>query len=98
LQGIHRVISGGRLPLMTRCWQVSGSLHTERVLTSLEQALWPHRDTEGLIHHSDRGNQYLSIRYTERLAEANVNALVDSIGDSYDNALAETIKVCIKPK
>jgi hypothetical protein len=45
-----------------------------------------------------RGNQYLSIRYTERLAEANVNALVDSIGDSYDNALAETIKVCIKPK
>ena len=49
------------------------------------------RDFEGLIHHSDRGSQYLSIRYTERLAEANIEASVDSVGDSYDNALAETI-------
>jgi len=72
-------------------WQVSGSLHTELVLAALEQALWSRRETEGLIHHSDRGSQYLSIRYTERLAEANINASVGSVGDSYDNALAETI-------
>lgn len=48
-------------------------------------------DTSGLIHHSDRGSQYLSIRYTDRLAEAGVDTSVDSRGDSYDNALAETI-------
>jgi len=72
-------------------WRVSRSLHTDLVLDALEQALWSRTKTEGLIHHSDRGSQYLSIRYTERLAEADINASVGSVGDSYDNALAETI-------
>ena len=72
-------------------WRVSRSLHTDLVLDALEQALWARRDTMGLIHHSDRGSQYLSIRYTERLSEANIEASVGSVGDSYDNALAETI-------
>ena len=72
-------------------WRVSRSLHTDLVLDALEQALWARRDTNGLIHHSDRGSQYLSIRYTERLSEAKIEASVGSVGDSYDNALAETI-------
>ena len=72
-------------------WRVSRSLHTDLVLDALEQALWSRTGTDGLVHHSDRGSQYLSIRYTERLAEAQINASVDSVGDSYDNALAETI-------
>lgn len=74
-------------------WKVSPSAHTDFVLDALEQALHdrqPARDG-GLIHHSDRGVQYVSIRYTERLAEASVEASVGSVGDSYDNALAETI-------
>ena len=58
---------------------------------ALEQALWSRSDTEGLIHHSDRGVQYLSIRYTERLAEAGIEPSVGSKGDSYDNALAESV-------
>ena len=72
-------------------WRVSRSLHTDLVLDALEQALCSRTGTDGLVHHSDRGSQYLSIRYTERLAEAQINASVDSVGDSYDNALAETI-------
>ena len=72
-------------------WRVSRSLHTDLVLDALEQALWSRQETKGLIHHSDRGSQYLSIRYSERLAEANIDASVGSVGDSYDNALAETI-------
>jgi transposase InsO family protein len=72
-------------------WRVSRSLHTDLVLDALEQALWSRTDTEGLIHHSDRGCQYVSIRYTERLAEAKIDSSVGSVGDSYDNALAETI-------
>jgi transposase InsO family protein len=72
-------------------WRVSRSLHTDLVLDALEQALWARRKIEGLIHHSDHGCQYLSIRYTERLIEANIEASVGSVGDSYDNALAETI-------
>ena len=72
-------------------WRVSRSLRTDLVLDALEQALWARRETAGLIHHSDRGSQYLSIRYTERLAQANSDASVGSIGDSYDNAMAETI-------
>jgi len=72
-------------------WRVSRSLHTDLVLDALEQALWSRTKTEGLVHHSDRGCQYLSIRYTERLAEANIDSSVGSVGDSYDNALAETI-------
>jgi len=72
-------------------WRVSNSLKTDLVLDALEQALHSRTSTEGLVHHSDRGSQYLSIRYTERLAEAGVDSSVGSVGDSYDNALAETI-------
>ncbi len=72
-------------------WRVSRSLHTDLVLDALEQALWSRTGTDGLVHHSDRGSQYLSIRYTERLADAQIDASVGSVGDSYDNALAETI-------
>ena len=64
---------------------------TNLALDALEQALYQHPPSEGLIHHSDRGIQYLSIRYTERLAEAGIEPSVGSVGDSYDNALAETI-------
>lgn len=74
-------------------WRVSRSMHTDFVLDALEQALYarqPERD-DALIHHSDRGSQYVSIRYTERLAEAGIEPSVGSKGDSYDNALAETI-------
>jgi len=60
-------------------------------LDALEQALWSRAATDGLVHHSDRGCQYLSIRYTERLAEVGIDSSVGSVGDSYDNALAETI-------
>jgi transposase InsO family protein len=72
-------------------WRVARSMRTDLVLDALEQALWSRRDAEGVIHHSDRGSQYLSIRYTERLAEAGVESSVGSTGDSFDNALAETI-------
>jgi len=61
------------------------------VLDALEQALWVRREIKGLIQHSIRGSQYLSIRYTEHLTEANIEASVGSVGDSYDNALAETV-------
>jgi transposase InsO family protein len=74
-------------------WKVSASAQTDFVLDALEQALYDRRPARdrGLIHHSDRGVQYVSIRYSERLAEACVEASVGSVGDSYDNALAETI-------
>lgn len=72
-------------------WRVSTSMKTEFVLDALEQALHARRDIEGLIHHSDRGTQYLSIRYGERLAESGIEPSVGSTGDSYDNALAESI-------
>lgn len=74
-------------------WRVSSSMRTDFVLDALEQALYarqPERD-RSLIHHSDRGSQYVSIRYSERLAEAGIEPSVGSKGDSYDNALAETI-------
>jgi len=72
-------------------WRVASSMTTDLVLDALEQALWARNDPRGLIHHSDRGSQYLSIRYSERLAEAGIESSVGSRGDSYDNALAETI-------
>ncbi len=74
-------------------WRVSSSMRTDFVLDALEQALYARRPERGdaLIHHSDRGSQYVSIRYTERLAEAGIEPSVGSKGDSYDNALAETI-------
>jgi putative transposase len=74
-------------------WRVSASLHTELALDALEMAIWHRRadDLGSLIHHSDRGVQYLAIRYTERLAEAEAVSSVGSKGDSYDNALAESV-------
>jgi len=72
-------------------WKVSATARTEFVLDALEQALYARQPKGSLIHHSDRGVQYVSIRYTERLAEAGIEASVGSVGDSYDNALAETI-------
>ena len=72
-------------------WKVSSTAHTDFVLDALEQALHARRPKESLIHHSDRGVQYVSIRYSERLAEAGIESSVGSVGDSYDNALAETI-------
>jgi putative transposase len=74
-------------------WRVSRTAHAGFVLDALEQALHARRPVEGdgLVHHSDRGVQYLSIKYTERLAEAGIEPSVGSVGDSYDNALAETI-------
>ncbi len=72
-------------------WRVSNSLRSDLALDALEQALHARSDLDGLVHHSDRGVQYLSIRYTERLAEEGIEPSVGSKGDSYDNALAETI-------
>ena len=74
-------------------WRVSSSMRTDFVLDALEQALYDRQPehSDALIHHSDRGSQYVSIRYTERLAEAGIEPSVGSRGDSYDNALAETI-------
>ena len=74
-------------------WKVSRSAKTDFVLDALEQALYARRPDRGgkLTHHSDRGSQYVSIRYTERLAEAGIEPSVGSVGDAYDNALAETI-------
>lgn len=74
-------------------WRVSRTPHASFVLDALEQALHERRPVNrgGLIHHSDRGSQYVSIKYSERLAEAGIEPSVGSVGDSYDNALAETI-------
>jgi transposase InsO family protein len=77
-------------------WRVSNSLRSDLALDALEQALHARPDLDGLVHHSDRGVQYLSIRYTERLAEAGIEPSVGSKGDSYDNALAETINGLFK--
>ena len=77
-------------------WRVSRMAHAEFVLDALEQAVHQRQPGLGLIHHSDRGSQYLSIRYTERLAEAGIEPSVGSVGDSYDNALAETINGLFK--
>ena len=74
-------------------WRVSRTAHASFVLDALEQALHDRRPVHrgGLVHHSDRGSQYVSIKYTERLAVAGIEPSVGSVGDSYDNALAETI-------
>jgi transposase InsO family protein len=77
-------------------WRVSSSLRSDLALDALEQALWARQPGDGLVHHSDRGSQYLSIRYTERLADAGIEASVGSKGDSYDNALAEAINSLFK--
>ena len=74
-------------------WRVSRTAHASFVLDALEQAIHDRRPIHrgGLVHHSDRGSQYVSIRYTERMAEAGIEPSVGSVGDSYDNALAESI-------
>jgi transposase InsO family protein len=74
-------------------WRVAATLTAELALDALELAAWARRgqDLAGLVHHSDRGSQYLAVRYTERLAELGALASVGSVGDSYDNALAETV-------
>lgn len=82
-------------------WRVSSSLRTDLALDALEQGVWTRqrqgrRDLAGLIHHSDRGVQYLSIRYTERLEELGITASVGSKGDSYDNAAAEALNRLFK--
>ena len=74
-------------------WRASTSMKTQFVLDALEQAIWQRKtpDNKSLIHHSDRGSQYLSIKYTERLAEAEIDLSVGTVGDAYDNALAECV-------
>jgi transposase InsO family protein len=70
---------------------VATTLAADLALDALEQALWARKPDRGLIHHSDHGGQYLSIRYTNRLAEADIEPSVGSVGDSFDNALAESV-------
>jgi transposase InsO family protein len=79
-------------------WRASRTAHAGFVLDALEQALHERRPVQGggLVHHSDRGSQYLALRYTDRLAEAGIEPSVGSVGDSYDNALAETINGLFK--
>lgn len=79
-------------------WRVAASLHAELTLDALEMAIWTRRGQplDGLIHHSDRGVQFLAIRYTERLANEGAVASVGSKGDSYDNALAESLNGLFK--
>ena len=74
-------------------WRASTSMKTQFVLDALEQAIWQRKtlDNKSLVHHSDRGSQYLSIKYTERLAEAEIDLSVGTVGDAYDNALAECV-------
>ena len=81
-------------------WQLSRSLRTDLALDALEMGIWTRRragqDVTGLVHHSDKGSQYLAVRYTQRLAEAGAVASVGSTGDSYDNALAEAFNSLFK--
>jgi putative transposase len=81
-------------------WRVASTLRSDLALDALEQSIWQRRqerhDLTGLVHHSDRGVQYLSIRYTERLAEAGITASVGTTGDSYDNAAAEALNRLFK--
>jgi putative transposase len=72
-------------------WRVSSSMNTDLTIDASEQALWARRVKNGLVHHSDRGTQYLSIRYSERLLEAGIDPSVGSVGNSYDNAIAESV-------
>ena len=72
-------------------WRVSDSLRSDLALDALEQTLCARAITDGLVHHSDRGSQYLSIGYTKRLAVAGVETAVGSVGNAYDRAMAETV-------
>ena len=89
--------SSTSLPAVSSVWRASQIASAQFVLDALEQAVHMRRPTEpGLIHHSDRGVQYVAIKYTERLVEAGIEPSVGSVGDSYDNALAETINGLFK--
>ena len=77
-------------------WRVLKSMKTDLILEALEQAMWARGKPQGVTHHSDRGSQYLSIHYTDRLMEAGFKVSVGSIGDSYDNAMAESINSLYK--
>jgi len=77
-------------------WRVADSMRAELVLDALDQALWARTRPEGLIHHSDKGSQYLSIRYSERLIEAGIQASTGGTGNAYDNAMAESINALFK--
>jgi putative transposase len=81
-------------------WQLSKSLRTDLALDALEMGIWTRRrtgrDVSGLVHHSDKGSQYVAVRYTQRLADAGAVASVGSTGDSYDNALAEAFNSLFK--
>jgi len=77
-------------------WRVLKSMKTDLILDALEQAMWARSKPKGVTHHSDRGSQYLSIHYTDRLMEAGFKASVGSVGDSYDNAMAESINSLYK--
>ena len=77
-------------------WRAATSMSSELTLDALEQALWARQIQGNLIHHSDQGSQYVAIRYSDRLIEAGVEASVGSVGDAYDNALAETINGLFK--
>ena len=80
-------------------WRASRSMKTDFTLDALNQALWARQVTEGLIHHSDRGSQYLSIRYSDRLSDAGIEPSVGSKGDSYDNAYGlRPLTACTKPR
>ena len=77
-------------------WRVMKTMKTDLILDALEQAMWARGKPKGVTHHSDRGSQYLSIHYTDRLMEAGFKASVGSVGDSYDNAMAESINSLYK--
>ncbi len=78
-------------------WQIADHLRTDLVLDALEMAIWRRDLTDGgLIHHSDAGCQYTAIRYSERLAQAGIDASIGSVGDSYDNAMAEALNGTFK--
>jgi len=77
-------------------WRVSCSLRTHGARDELEQALHARPKTGGLVHHSDRGTKYVAIRYTKRLTAAGLERSVGSVGDSYDNALAESVNATLE--
>jgi putative transposase len=79
-------------------WRAAASMRTELVLDALEMALWrPKEVLDGLVCHSDAGSQYMSIRYTDRLAEVGAAPSIGSVGDSYDNSLAESTIGLFRP-
>ena len=77
-------------------WQIAGHMRTDLVIDALEMAAWRRDPGGGCVHHSDAGSQYTSIRYTDRLATAGINASVGTVGDSYDNAMAEALNGTFK--